>query len=66
MSIEVTPDIAIKLRIMAESGLFSLKDGNATLNFKNGQLLTIKSELYTYSKDIDLFALQETHVKIVA
>ncbi len=50
ISIEVTPDIAAKIRLMAEAGVFALKDGSATLYFKGSHLTTIKSELYTYAK----------------
>lgn len=48
ISIEVTPDIALKIRGMAEAGLFAIDTGNATLSFKDGVLKSIKSELYTY------------------
>lgn len=54
IKIEVTPDIAFKIRLMAESGLFAIKTGNAQCNFINGELKSIKTELYTYSKDVAL------------
>lgn len=50
ISIEVTPDIAAKIRFLAESGVFSIIKGNATLNFDTGLLKSIKTELYTYAQ----------------
>lgn len=48
ISIEVTPDIAAKIRFLAESGIFVIKTGNASLNFLNGELKSIKTELISY------------------
>jgi len=48
IKIEVTPDIASKIRFLAESGIFAIHTGNATLNFKDGLLKSIKTELYSY------------------
>lgn len=49
--VELTPDVAIKLRLMMESGIFDLRGGNATLNFApNGELKSIKKELFYYAK----------------
>lgn len=57
ISIEVTPDIAQKIRFMAESGVFALKTGNITLNFHEGELKTIKTEMYSYApKEVDTTA----------
>lgn len=65
ITIEVTPDIAAKIRLMAESGLFAIKTGNATLNFHSGALKSIKTELYTYSNDLSIDTLPQVHDKIV-
>lgn len=49
ISVELTPDVAIKLRFMMESGIFDIKGGNAVLSFDtSGQLKTIKRELFSY------------------
>lgn len=50
ISIEVTPDIASKIRFMAEEGVFALEKGSATLHFEGGKLLTIKTERYSHSR----------------
>lgn len=48
ISIELTPDIAVKLRFMVESGVFDIRDGSATLHFAaNGKLNKIERKLYT-------------------
>lgn len=60
IKIEVTPDIAIKIRLMADAGLFAIKSGNATCNFTNGILKTIKTELYTYAKEEPLDFIEST------
>lgn len=50
ISIELTPDIATKLRFMVESGVFDVRGGNVTLNFApNGELKSIKKELFSYA-----------------
>ncbi len=50
IGIEVTPDIAAKLRFMVESGVFDIRGGSATLMFDPaGKLKSIKRELYTHS-----------------
>lgn len=48
IKLEVTSDIASKIRFMAESGVFSIKTGNVSLNFHEGTLKSIKSEIFTY------------------
>lgn len=55
ISIEVTPDIASKIRFMAEAGVFALKGASATLNFApNGELKSIKEERFIYApKGVD-------------
>lgn len=52
ITIEVTPDIATKIRFMAESGVFAIQNGSATIHFKEGVAKTIKSELYTYAPSL--------------
>ncbi len=50
IAVELTPDIATKLRFMIESGVFDMRGGNATLNFApNGELKSIKKETFTYA-----------------
>lgn len=49
--VELTPDVAIKLRFMMESGVFDLRGASATLNFApNGELKSIKTETFKYAK----------------
>lgn len=50
ISIEVTPDIALKIRGIAEAGVFSILTGNVTLNFHEGVLKSIKTEIFNYPK----------------
>lgn len=52
IKIEVTPDIAAKIRFLAESGIFAINTGNATLNFKDGLIKSIKTELYSYPQPV--------------
>lgn len=50
ISIELTPDIATKLRFMVEAGVFDIRQGSATLNFDAaGSLKSIKKETFTYA-----------------
>lgn len=52
--IEVTPDVAVKLRFLFEEGIFDMRGGSATLNFApNGELKSIKKELFAYSRGVD-------------
>ncbi len=54
VSIEVTPDVAVKLRFIAESGVFDMRGGNAILSFSPaGELKTIKKEVFYYTKTGD-------------
>lgn len=54
INIEVTPDIASKIRFLAEQGVFSMMDGSAELHFKNGQLLTVMTKRMGYApKEFD-------------
>ncbi len=50
IKIEVTPDIALKLKFLSESGVFDIRGGSATLMFDPaGNLKSIKRELYTHN-----------------
>lgn len=64
ISLEVTPDIATKIRLMAESGIFSIKTGNAIMNFQGGDLKSIKTELFTYQRDFSFDNNPEERVKL--
>lgn len=48
IKIEVTADIASKIRACAEAGVFSINTGNFQVNIANGIIKSIKTELYTY------------------
>lgn len=48
IKIEVTPDIAAKIRFLAESGVFAIKTGNATINFHKGDIKSIKTDFFYY------------------
>lgn len=52
IAVEITTDVAAKIRFMAESGLFNLQTGNATLNFHEGILKSIKTEVYSYPEKL--------------
>lgn len=49
ITIQVTPDVGSKIRFMAESGVFAIKTGNVSLNFHEGVLKSIKTEIFTYA-----------------
>ena len=68
ISIEVTPDIATKIRGMAEAGVFSIKTGNAQLNFHEGILKSIKTEFFSYPhiQEEIVVSTSEVHDRIVA
>lgn len=53
ITIEVTPDVAAKIRALAEAGVFSIKTGNAQCNFVNGQLKTVKTEYYYHYPQVN-------------
>lgn len=53
ITLEVTPDIAAKIRFMAESGVFAVDTGNVQLNFHAGNLKSIKTERYSYPQPDD-------------
>lgn len=63
IKIEVTPDIAYTIRALAEAGVFAIKTGNASLNFHEGVLKSIKTELMTYpqqnmNKVVDMVVIE--------
>lgn len=64
ISIEVTPDIATKIRLLAESGFFAIKTGNAQCSFIRNELKSIKTEIFTYQRDISFDNDPEEHVRI--
>lgn len=67
ISIQVTPDIAAKIRFLAESGVFAVKTGNVSLAFKEGHLGTIKTELFTYSPKLSPEQIvDEVDIKILS
>lgn len=48
ITIELTPDVAVKLRFMMESGVFDIRSGSAKLNFNDrGALVKIERTLFT-------------------
>lgn len=53
VTIQVTEDIAAKIRFMAESGVFAITTGNASLNFHNGMLKSIKTEMMSYPQVVN-------------
>lgn len=52
ITVQLTPDIAAKIRFMAESGVFALETGNAQLNFHKGELKSIKTEHFSYPQPL--------------
>lgn len=48
IKIEVTPDIAAKIRALAEEGVFTLETGSAEIHFKDGALLKIITHRTSY------------------
>lgn len=55
ISIEVTPDIALKIRSLAEAGVFSIKTGNASINFHEGSIKSIKTDFMHYPQiEVDM------------
>lgn len=52
INIEVTSDIAIKIRQLAEEGIFTLNKGNVIINIDNGNFLTLKVERITHPKTL--------------
>lgn len=68
ITIEVTPDIGAKIRGMAEAGVFAIQKGSATLNFVEGELKSIKTEIFTHlSPPLSTsVTTSDIHVKIVA
>lgn len=50
ITVEVTADIAEKIRFMAEQGVFGIIDGSAELHFKKGRLGTVMTKRISYSQ----------------
>ena len=50
--VEVTPDIALKIRQLAEEGVFTLTKGNVVINIDNGEFLTLKVERISHPKKL--------------
>lgn len=48
INIEVTPDIAAKIKAIAEQGVFTLDTGSAEIHFKDGNLLKIITHRVSY------------------
>jgi capsule polysaccharide export protein KpsE/RkpR len=49
ISIEVTPDIATKIRFLGESGFFSMRRGKVTVNFDNaGNISSMETHTFAY------------------
>lgn len=54
VNLDVTPDIASKLRFMVSSGVFDMRGGSVTLNFApNGELKSIKKEIFIHNNGFD-------------
>ena len=52
VTLHITPDIALKIKALAEAGVFTIKTGNATINFHEGVLKSIKTDFFYYPEDI--------------
>lgn len=67
IKVELTPDIAVKLRFMMEAGIFDIRGGNAVLSFDaTGHLKSIKRELFTYALPVNSEVLMKKDVMIKA
>lgn len=60
VAIEITPETASKIRLMADAGIFDMVTGNATLSFLDGNLKTVKTERFTYAQPVHLTSLTKT------
>lgn len=65
ITIEVTPDIAAKIRFLAESGVFSIQNGSASLNFHEGQLKSVKTEITLHAPTFTQKAPPQRMMKVV-
>lgn len=54
IQLEITPDIAEKIRFMSEEGVFGLLTGSAELHFKDGRLLKIITHRTSYQQISDI------------
>ena len=61
ITIQVTPDIAFKIRALAEAGVFAIKTGNATVNFHEDKIKSIKTDFFYYPQEkFDIQTLEAT------
>lgn len=65
ITIEVTPDIAAKIRAMAEAGVFSIKTGNAAVNFHEGTIKSIKTDFFYYPQSIPVETIDFTKITAI-
>lgn len=63
ITIEVTHDIASKIRACAEAGIFSIHTGNATINFHKGLIKSIKTEFFSYPQEIGIETVDLTQIQ---
>ena len=54
IAVELTPQTALKIRQMAQEGVFSMSTGNIELHFKDGNLLKIVTHKTTYTQASDV------------
>lgn len=62
ITMEVTTDIAYKIRFMAESGVFGMDTGNVSLNIKDGKIMSIKSEIFRYPQSSSFDSSQSSRI----
>ena len=58
VGIEVTPEIAQMIRFMAESNVFGIATGSATIHFSESKITTIEVKQYTYAKSYPLSSIK--------
>ena len=54
IAVELTPQAALKIRQMAQEGVFNMSTGNIELHFKDGNLLKIVTHKTTYTQANDV------------
>lgn len=63
-SIEVTEDIAAKIRYLAEIGFFAMKRGKCIVNFTNeGTISSVENHIFHYPQQGLLIAKDESIMK---
>lgn len=68
IKIEVSEDIATKIRAMAEQGIFTIDTGSAEVHFKDGNLLKIITHRTSYplsSQDIHTLIPETNRVIVI-